>query len=349
MLRGRDLDETEGGEGLSDTATSNVILSTRSAGGRPPRVSVAVSTYQRAQQLPRLFQALSEQTLPKEDFEVVIVDNGSDAATAEAIRSLGPVSGLRLHTVRLETNHGPSAGRNAAWRNATADVVAFTDDDCAPAPNWLEAGLKAMQSGDSVVVGRTLPDPAFPIGPFSRTVYVVDATWLPTCNVFYRRQDLEVVSGFDEGFTIPGGEDTDLGYRVRAACERKFRFSTDALVYHDVRPSKFLDAAKETMRWTDAPRFFRLHPEGRIGLHRGIFWRPSHPKVLLAMAGILLGLRSPQWLVLVLPWVHHRTRIRRPHGTRVKGYVALPGVFVIDSLETIAMIRGSVRNRSIVL
>jgi glycosyltransferase involved in cell wall biosynthesis len=329
--------------------TATEILSTRRTNERLPRVSVAVSTYQRAGMLGRLFDALDAQTLPKDEFEVVLVDNGSSPETAKTIRELGPTVGFRLHVLRIERNNGPSAGRNLAWQNARADVVAFTDDDCSPAPDWLEQGLKAMSDGNSVIVGRTMPDPSLDIGPFSRTVHVGDANWLPTCNVFYRRSDLDAVGGFDEAFVEPGCEDTDLGYRVRARCGRDVRFVSEALVYHDVRPSRFIDAARETVRWTDTPRFFRIHPSGRAVLHRGIFWKPSHPKVLLAVLGLLLALRRPWALILTLPWLYYRTRVRRPPGRKRRAYTALPGTFVVDLLETIAMIRGSIRHRTFIL
>jgi GT2 family glycosyltransferase len=296
--------------------------------------------------LPRLFEALSKQTLPAEDFEVVLVDNGSSPETADVIRKLAPSSGLRLHALRLEPNHGPTPARNLAWREACARIIAFTDDDCAPAPGWLEHGLQAMLTNDAVIVGRTLPDPDLPIGPFSRTIRVNDVNWLPTCNVFYRREDLESVDGFDESFLEPGGEDTDLAFRVRNECGREFAFAHEALVYHDVRPSRFVDAAKESFRWTGAPRFFRLHPDGRSRLHRGIFWKPSHPKVILAAIGLVLGVLFPPALLLTLPWLYYRTRVRRPQGRRRQMPAALPGTFVVDLFETIAMIRGSIRHRT---
>lgn len=332
-----------------NTLMPSVIVSTRRADDPPPSISVAVSTYQRASMLPRLIAALERQTLPFGEFEVVLADNGSSPETAEVIEKLAASTELRLHAVRVAANRGPSGGRNIAWHETRADVVAFTDDDCAPAEGWLEHGLRAMRAGNAVVVGRTLPDPNLEMGPFSRTIRVGDVNWLPTCNVFYRRSDLEAVDGFDESFMTPGGEDTDLAFRVRTRCSREFRYASEALVHHDVRPSRFIDAAKETFRWTDAPRFFRLHPEGRGRLHRRIFWKPSHPKVMLAVAGLVLGSRSRAWLALTLPWLHYRTRVRKPPGGGLVTYTSLPGTFVVDALETVAIVRGAVRHRTFIL
>lgn len=331
------------------TLTPSLIVSTRKPEDGNPRVSVAVSTYQRAAMLPRLFEALERQTLPIDEFELVLVDNGSTPDTAEAIRKLAPSSELRVHAIRVEPNRGPAVGRNFAWRETRADVVAFTDDDCAPAPGWLENGLRSMSSADAVVVGQTIPDPELPLGPFSRTIRVDDVNWLPTCNIFYKHEDLEAAGGFDESFIEPGGEDTDLALRVRELQHREFRFAPEALVYHDVRPSRFLDAAKETLRWKGAPRFFRLHPDARERLHRGIFWKPSHPKVLLATTGLALGPLWPPAFALALPWLHYRTRVRKPPGRRRVAYPSLPGTFVIDLLETVTMARGSIKHRTLVL
>jgi glycosyltransferase involved in cell wall biosynthesis len=331
------------------TLTPSLIVSTRRSGDGKPHVSVAVSTYQRATMLPRLFEALEGQTLPLGEFELIVVDNGSGPDTAEMIQKLAASSELRVHAVRVEPNRGPAFGRNFAWREARAEIVAFTDDDCAPAPGWLEHGLHAMLAGDAVVVGQTIPDPELPLGPFSRTIRVDDVNWLPTCNVFYKHEDLEAAGGFDEAFLEPGGEDTDLALRVRAMRERDFHFVPEALVYHDVRPSRFLDAARETLRWKGAARFFRLHPDARERLHRGIFWKPSHPKVLLATTGLALGFVWLPGIALTLPWLHYRTKIRRPPGRRRVAYLSLPGTFVIDLLETATMIRGSLKHRTLVL
>ncbi len=331
------------------TLTPSLVVSTRRPEDGKPRVSVAVSTYQRAAMLPRLFEALEHQSLPLGEFELVLVDNGSTQDTAEIIQKLAASSELRVHAVRVEPNRGPAFGRNFAWREARAEIVAFTDDDCAPAPGWLEHGLRSMIAGDAVVVGQTIPDPELPLGPFSRTIRVDDVNWLPTCNVFYLREDLEAAQGFDESFLEPGGEDTDLALRVRNLRKREFRFDPEALVYHDVRPSRFLHAARETLRWKGAPRFFRLHPEARERLHRGIFWKPSHPKVLLATTGLALGVVWPPGILLTLPWLHYRMLVRRPPGRRRSAYPSLPGTFVIDLLETVTMVRGSLRHRTLVL
>ncbi|MFP5220097.1 MAG: glycosyltransferase family 2 protein, partial [Actinomycetes bacterium] len=123
-------------------------------------VAVAVSTYRRPELLSRLLAALEAQSVPLEQVEVVVVDDASGDATWGVLQHAVEHSPLRLTALRQPVNGGPAAGRERAWRATTAPVIAFTDDDCRPVPQWLAEGLAAMTAHDpAVVVGRTVPDP----------------------------------------------------------------------------------------------------------------------------------------------------------------------------------------------
>lgn len=316
------------------------------------RVSVAISTYQRAHRLPALIGALEQQTLPLDQYEVVIADNGSTDDTHSVLADLAESTPLTLRVVRLGVNRGPAEGRNAAWRGALAPIVAFTDDDCLPQPEWLEHLLAAMDGDRAVVVGRTVPpaeDAELVGAPFVRVVRVDEARYFPTCNVAYRRDDIEEVGGFDANFDEPAGEDTDLALRVLAA-GAEGRFAPDAVVHHPVRPPSFSATARETLRWTNIPAVIARHPSERGNLlHRGIFWKASHPLALLAALGLLLGVRWRAAVILVVPWVRFRTRIAPGCAGSRRRWVILPGVLFIDLLEVAVMVRGSARARTLVL
>lgn len=318
-----------------------------------PRASVAVSTYQRAERLPQLVRALEGQTLDPGEFEVVICDNGSSDDTADVLRDLSQQTRLQLRVVRLDVNRGPARGRNAAWRAARAPLVAFTDDDCLPQPGWLEAGLAAMGDGKPrVVVGRTEPPPdevELTAAPFARVVQFDDARFFPTCNAFYRRADLEDAGGFDEGFEGVGGEDTDLGLRVVAAGAEP-AFASTAVVHHPVRPSDFVATMRESLRWTGIPRVVRRHPTVRRDyLTMGVFWKPSHPTALLALAGLAAAPKRPAALALAAPWIYHRVATAPVCPGPRRRWLALPGAFAVDLAEVWTMIRGSIRARTLVL
>ena len=320
----------------------------------PPRVSVVVSTYQRSRLLPQLVRALEAQTLDAAEFEVVIAENGCTDDTATVLDELQRESPLAITVVHADRNRGAAAGRNLAWRAARAEVVAFTDDDCQPQPKWLEVGLGAMERA-RIVVGRTAPPPEqepLTAGPFARTLRVNEPRFFETCNVFYRRADLDSHEGFETGFGI-GGEDTDLALRVVSdGGGDAVVFAEDAVVHHDVRPSDFMAAVRETLRWTNIPLVVRRHPEVRSTLlHRRLFWREAHPTALLAALGIglFVARRRPLSLLLTVPWVRLRvTRLPLTPGPR-RRWVVLPGALAIDLLEVAVMLRGSLRHRTLVL
>lgn len=312
------------------------------------RVAVAVSTYRRPELLRRLLDALEAQTL--RDFEVVVVDDGSGDATSDVLAESRPYP----LTALAQPNAGPAAGRERAWRASSAPVVAFTDDDCRPTPTWLEEGLAALQAaGRAVVVGRTAPDPAQEhlLVDFSRTLRVDDARFAPTCNVFYRREDLEAVDGFDVRFTHPGGEDVDLALRVEAHGSPR-TFAPHAVVHHEVRPSDLRVALRDLLRWVDVPRLYAKHPAARrTQLTARVFWKPSHPPAVLLLLGVALAVarRSPGPLVLAAPWVRFRTAVWPVARGPRRRWALLPGALAVDVTEVAVMVRGSVRHRTVVL
>lgn len=317
-----------------------------------PLISVAVSTHNRPAGVATLIEALEKQSLPLDRFEVVIVDDGSRIDTRRVLDEAAERSPLNLKVIRFDNNRGPAAARNAAWRNSSAPIVAFTDDDCIPTATWLDQGIRAMSEPNGVVVGATQPDPAqvHLIDPLSRTMRVVHAKFAPTCNIFYSRADLDAVGGFDESFRVPVGEDTDLGWRVHRSLGRELKFCPDAVVYHDVRRRTFAQAAREARRWGGiAPVVSRHRAMSRQAWYRGYFVRASHLRVLIAAAGLATALVFPPALVLVLPWLRLRLFSGRPKRAWLTNARFAPALFVLDILEVVALARGSIRHRTLIL
>lgn len=314
-----------------------------------PQVSVCVSTYGRAPLLPRLAAALSAQTLDPQQFEVVVVDDGSVDDTGEVLARLAAESPFTLR-IHRQDNRGAAAGRNVAWRAARAPIVAFTDDDCRPQPQWLEAGIAALLAGARVVVGRTIPDPEeahLLHHPFARSLSMEHGRFFQTANAFYRRDDLEAVDGFDEGFTT--GEDTDLGLRV-VRLGGNVVFTAGALVHHRVATTDLVGAVRGALRWADLPLVIRRHPSMRRELVHRVFWKRTHPPALLAVAGVgaTLARHPALGAVLVAPWIAHR--LGEPSAIPwPRRAVRLPGALVVDVAEVTAMVVGSLRHRVLVL
>ncbi|PZS14680.1 MAG: hypothetical protein DLM64_01245 [Solirubrobacterales bacterium] len=313
-----------------------------------PLVSVVVSTHDRPARLARLLDGLRAQSIACDRFEVVVVDDGSGPATGELLERERARGELQLQVVRHGVARGPGAGRNAGWPLTRAPLVAFTDDDCVPAPSWLAAGLEAAAAlPGAIVQGRTEPDPGGGRDKLllSRTVRV--ATLGPqyeTCNILYPRSVLEWLGGFDEGFGLcPGGEDTDLAWR---ALERgaTATFSPAALVFHAVQRLGLLGTLREATRWTATVRVLAEHPGARAILHRRCFWNVWH--YLLWRS--LLALVGPAWLRRLV-WARHLGQLRARGRQGGAGAWSVPFLLLHDVIETCAVVRGAVRYRTPVL
>src|SRR4051794_18684054 len=108
------------------------------------RVSVVLPTFRRADLLGRCLDALGSQTLAASEYEVIVADDAADAATRRQVERFAERAPMAVVYVPVEGVHGPAAARNAGWRTARADLVAFTDDDTQPEPGWLAAGVEAF-------------------------------------------------------------------------------------------------------------------------------------------------------------------------------------------------------------
>jgi glycosyltransferase involved in cell wall biosynthesis len=323
------------------------------AGPDHRQVTVCVATHNRSHLLRRLFQALEAQTAPLASFDVVIVDDGSTDDTWGVLEALSSATPLNLTILRHSTAHGPATARNRAWRAATTPTIAFTDDDCVPAPTWLSAGLREVRLGARVVCGRIDPHPdqRYADGPFARKMVVGPAQrrWFATANIFYQIDDLERLDGFDEEFPGAAGEDTELGLRAEQLGIEAV-FCSDAYVWHDVRPGRAIDAIRDQRRWSDLPLIFKRHPETRDGLlHRRVFWRASHVELLALLVGAALAPKSRSSLLLTVPWLHGK--LCRDAGDEPLAVLVplLPALLAVDLAELNAMVRGSIRHRALML
>ncbi len=314
-----------------------------------PSVSVVVSTHDRPARLGRLLEALRGQTLAPERFEAITVDDASGPATKALLRDELRRDDLALRVITSDSNRGPAVARNAGWRAARAPLIAFTDDDCEPAPDWLEAALRAVaRHPGAIVQGRTLPNPAEldRMGPFTRTLSIDQrGPFYQTCNVLYPRDLLARLDGFDERFTAPGGEDTDLAWRALETGGEAI-FADDAIVYHAVENLGPRGHLRVAMRWSDAMAMFRHAPLREEVLFLGVFWKRSHARLAAAALGAALAPRSPAALLLALPYGRNlRNRCRRFDAS-----LALAPYFVFhDALETYTAIRGGIRHGVIVV
>ncbi len=314
---------------------------------RAPDIAVVVSTRDRAARLAALLASLGAQTVARDRFEVVIVDDGSRDGTAAVLERAGACAELPLKVLTSRTSGRQGAGRNRGWRATDARVIAFTDDDCEATPEWLEEGLRTARAHPGAIVqGRTVPHPGelHRQGPFSRTMDVSSlGPYYQTCNVLYPRELLERLEGFDE--RLPPGEDADLAWRAFADGARAV-FAPDAVVFHAVENLGVRGHLRVARRWTDAMGIFRHRGLRDEVLWSGIFWKRQHGLLVEAALGALLALRFRPALALALPYARHlRHRCRETRAP-----LALAPYFAVhDALETYTAVRGAIRHRVLVI
>jgi glycosyltransferase involved in cell wall biosynthesis len=324
-------------------------------GAAVPIVSVVVATHNRPQRLARLLGALRAQDVADGTFELLVVDDGSPPGTDEVLEDELVRGDINLRILRIERPGGPAAARNAGWLLARAPLVAFTDDDCVPAPGWLAAALDAQtKSPGAIIQGPTQPDPeeCDRISLFSHTV--VQAHLGPnyeTCNIFYPRQVLESLSGFDEGFGRsdgrpmlgPAGEDTDLAWRALEAGYTAV-FAPGAQVFHAVERIGPMRKLRLALRWTPCVRILAEHPQTRAMLQRRVFWNTWH--YLLWRAA--LSSFGPRWLRRLV-WMRYALQLQARGRDVGAGAWSIPFFVVHDLIETWAIVRGAVKYRTFVL
>jgi GT2 family glycosyltransferase len=231
-----------------------------------PLVSIVIPTRNGARRLPIVLDALSRQTLPRDRFEIVVGDDGSTDDTTHVAESY---PGVRV--VQARPGVGCPGMSNRIVAASSAPVIAFTDDDTVPAPDWLERGLARLEaSRDGLVAGHvelSLSDPPslaelvdLGRGYLDQESYAAEG-YAATANAWVRRDVLERLGGFDERL-LSQGHDRDFGERATLAGLR-FEYAADVVVQHPAR-ARARDLARVSFRQGRNFPEFRRHSVGRL-------------------------------------------------------------------------------------
>jgi glycosyltransferase involved in cell wall biosynthesis len=318
------------------------------------RISVVIPARDAAATLGRTLAHLARQTLD-EPFEVVVVDDGSTDETAAV------AEGATLKVVLVRTDGvGSSAARNAGVAAASGSLLAFTDADCFPSPEWLAAGVEALGSAD-LVVGAAEPDDSVAMGPFDRSLWIERETGLyETANLFLPRTLFERIGGFESWLTDAGprrgwtnpelGEDVWLGWRAKRTGARS-TFEPRAFVHHAVHHRGPIDYVRERQRLRHFPAMAKRMPELRDQFfHRRMFLSRRTLALDLALAGVATAafVRRPTVAVgAALPYA----RLVGSHvaPTRRRAPMVAAVEVVADLTGFAALVRGSLGSRCPVL
>jgi glycosyltransferase involved in cell wall biosynthesis len=206
-------------------------------------LTVVVPTYQRCVLLEGLLRALASQTIPAEQYEVIVIVDGSTDRTSEMLSEFETRYSL---TWRWQPNAGRATACNAGFALARGELVVLLDDDMEPPPTFLQAHAAAHPVGTRRAVMGAAPI-VTPATPPAVVQYIarkfnrhLDALARPgrrfglrdfySGNLSVRRDVLLEIGGFDKDFTSYGNEDLELSCRLRMAGV-EITFSAAAVAY----------------------------------------------------------------------------------------------------------------------
>lgn len=206
-------------------------------------VSVVVPAYNAQGTIRQCLVSLVEQSFSPDNFEILMVDDGSTDRTEQIIKEFS------LRYIR-QTNQGPAAARNRGARQAKGEIILFTDADCIADSDWIKEmvrpfanpeviGVKgAYKNREGQLIARLAQlefEERYRLLEKSRErIDMVD-----TYSGGFRRDIFLKMGGFDISFPVANNEDTELSYRLSRQ-NYKMVFNRKAIVYHLGHPKTFI-------------------------------------------------------------------------------------------------------------
>jgi glycosyltransferase involved in cell wall biosynthesis len=264
------------------------------------KVSVVIPSYNSGPGLETCLVALNHQRSALiEQFEVVVVDDGSDDGTEDLVKRLRCDYDLSYVFIPRGPASGRSAARNVGIRAATGELVVMIDADVVVPPGFLAAHLDYhRRRPDLVVTGQRGSLREGPVDHHQlRRAFTMDALppvagtdprgsvfrrlsdnmnflatcwhYMFSCNVSLRREHLVAVDGFDESFTGWGLEDSELGYRLRRH-GLAFAYHPGASLYHQRR--QLVDETMYADWRTNLSRFVEKYRDDPAAADVGAQW-----------------------------------------------------------------------------
>jgi glycosyltransferase involved in cell wall biosynthesis len=205
-----------------------------------PYFSVVIPTYNRPARLEACLKSLVRLDYPRDRFEVVVVDDGSETSLQPIVNLFS--QDLTINFIR-QTNAGPASARNTGAAAAHGEYLVFTDDDCQPLPTWLATLAKAVNDSPKALVGghtiNALPNNIYS----SASQYLIDylydyynraqgkATFFASNNFAMPRVLYQQLNGFDTSFPLAAGEDREFCDRWQN-CGYELVYVPEAQIYH---------------------------------------------------------------------------------------------------------------------
>ncbi|HUX98902.1 MAG TPA: glycosyltransferase [Candidatus Deferrimicrobium sp.] len=179
-----------------------------------PRISVVIPTYNEAKIIGRTLRKLNHQTIPREEYEVIVVDGGSTDRTQEIAKELGA-------RIVIQKRKGIGGARNDGFLAAKADFIATTDADCIVPNQWLEIFLEDFR--DERVVAVTGPDGPIEESWKSKLTYFILRCFIQGITLFnlygtagtnsaFRKSAFIKCGGYK---SLPHSDDVEIAFRIK--------------------------------------------------------------------------------------------------------------------------------------
>jgi len=205
-----------------------------------PFISIVIPTYNRPRVLALCLQAIAAQTYSRDRFEVIVVNDGGTDPLDKVLR---PYQGSMTCRLPYQSNSGPAAARNRGAREAVGQLLVFTDDDCAPAPDWLaRLAERHAQAPDCAFGGQTqnaLATNMYSTASQLVVSYLLDyysnaperVRFFPSSNLAFPAERFRSIGGFSTEYQRAAGEDRELCDRWQHRGLRMI-YVPEAVVYH---------------------------------------------------------------------------------------------------------------------
>ncbi|TAF06643.1 MAG: glycosyltransferase [Nostocales cyanobacterium] len=206
-----------------------------------PKVSVVIPIYNGEGDLPDLLSCLLSQTYPKDQVEYLLIDNNSSDRTLSILNTTAENSPITIHPLSANNIQSSYAARNTGIKAATGEIMAFTDADCRPQPQWLQTLIQPFINSEVVIVageivalpGKSLLEQFADKQETLSQKHTLAHKFCPygqTANLAIRRHIFKT-SGLFRPYLTTGG-DADICWRILQANLGKLEFAPEAIVQH---------------------------------------------------------------------------------------------------------------------
>jgi len=239
------------------------------------KVSIVIPTHNQEEILAKTLDYLTVQDYPKEQYEIIVVDDGSTDATQEMVKSkMGSEANLRY---LYQKKRGPHFARNLGIKKARGEIIIFVDSDIFTPFNFISEHVKFHQKfGDVVVSGPTVRtdclDNVFADinrRKAKKLLFDFSGPSFITSNLSVKRKFLIRAGGFDEEFTGFGWHDWELGLRLKKL-GLKAKRNVNAIVYHYKKKINLSDlpslCKKKREQGRNAVLYYKKHPHFTVKL-----------------------------------------------------------------------------------